>query len=186
MTSEEQWRPVRGYEDLYEVSDAGRVRSLDRLQSCLSRWGEPCVRRIKGRVLRQNDNGSGYLMVHVSVGGCRESKLVHRLIAEAFLPSRPDRDFVNHIDGDKSNNSVENLEWCTRSENMQHAHDNALLDKYSVPVIGRCLRTGVETYYEKQIDAEIKLSGTGRPSSAINHCLVGKKKTAYGHYWRLA
>ena len=185
MTAEE-WRAVPGYEGSYEVSNLGRVRSVDRVIGAMSRWGALTIRNLAGRVLRQSDNGSGYMVVHCATGGGRETKLVHRLVAEAFLAREDRKDFVNHRDGRKANNSAENLEWCTRSENMQHAHDNELLDQYAVPVIGTCLRTGIETRYEKQIDAEIKLSGTGRPSSAINHCLVGKKKTAYGHAWRLA
>lgn len=186
MTDTEIWKAIPGWEGLYEVSDLGRVRSLDRTVSAMTRWGKPTFRRFSGRVLRQTDNGVGYLVVHCAVGGGRETKLVHRLVAEAFLDREDSKDFVNHRDGRKHNNTVRNLEWCTRSENMQHAHDHELLHPYTVPVIGTSLRTGVETRYEKQIDAEIELSGTGKPSSAVNHCLAGKKKTAYGRVWRLA
>lgn len=186
MDDTEIWKPVVGYEGLYEVSDHGRVRSLDRSAHIACRWGGTATRLIRGRVMRATDNGRGYLMVHLSTNGYRDPRLVHRLVAEAFVPVAEERQFVNHRDGDKTNNTASNLEWCTRAENMAHAHSNGLTDPYAVPVIGVCLRTGLETRYERQIDAEIELSGTGRPSSAVHHCLVGKKKTAYGRAWRLA
>ena len=186
MEHTEIWKPVVGHEGAYEVSDLGRVRSLERIISVPNRWGSLSLRTVKTRVLRNNDNGSGYLQVQLSSGGERQPRLIHRLVAEAFLPPEDGLVFVNHKDGDKANNRLENLEWCSRSGNMVHAYAVGLMGPHCVPVIGRCLRTGKETRYERQIDAEIALSGTGRPSSAIHHCLVGKKQTAYGHEWRLA
>lgn len=182
----ENWLPILGHEGAYEVSDQGRVRSLDRAMFVRNRWGSFSPRTVRGRVLRHNDNGTGYAQVQLASGGERDPRLVHRLVAEAFLAQVDGAVFVNHKDGDKRNNHVQNLEWCTRSGNMAHAYSAGLMDPHCVPVIGRCLRTGKETYYERQIDAEIALSGTGRPSSAVHHCLVGKKLTAYGHEWRLA
>ena len=186
MQHPENWLPVPGYEGAYEVSDLGRVRSLDRFVEAMTRWGTSTFRRLRGRELKATDNGNGYLVVHLCDAEGRRTALIHRLVAAAFQPEVAGKTFVNHKDGDKSNNALANLEWCTRSENMQHAHDNALLEPHRVAVIGTCLRTGKETRYERQIDAEIALSGTGRPSSAVNHCLVGKKKTAYGHVWKIA
>lgn len=186
MTDQETWQPVVGYEDAYEVSDHGNVRSLDRWAVVGGRWGEPIRRKYRGRVLKTTDNGVGYLVVHLCDETGRKTALVHRLVASAFTKAEQGKAFVNHRNGDKHDNRAVNLEWCSRSENMQHAHDTGLLDSRVVPVIGTCLRTGRQTYYEKQIDAEIALSGTGRPSSAVHHCLAGKKKTAYGMTWRLA
>lgn len=184
--SEEIWKPVVGHEGSYEVSNLGRVRSLDRDITIQTRWGMSATRSLKGRVLRHTDNGTGYLQVQLCDSAGRHPMLVHRLVAAAFVGRADGREFVNHIDGNKTNNTAANLEWCTRTENMLHAHANYLIASYRVAVIGTCLITGRETYYEQQIDAEIALSGTGKPSSAINHCLAGRKKTAYGHAWRAA
>lgn len=186
MHIEEIWKPILGWEGVYEISNLGSVRSLDRVQYVWNRCGAASLRSLKGRVLKGNDNGSGYWQVQLAMDGLRQPRLIHRLVAETFLPRQAGLDFVNHLDGDKKNNRADNLEWCTRSGNMSHAHAEGLMYPYCVPVIGRCLTTGKETRYERQIDAEIELSRTGRPSSAVHHCLVGKKKTAYGHEWRLA
>jgi hypothetical protein len=182
----EIWKPVAGYEDAYEVSSLGNVRSCDRLISKPNRWGGTNTHWLRGRILKAHDNGCGYLAVSLSVEGLRVGKLVHRLVAEAFLPFAPDRPFVNHIDGDKRNNALENLEWCTRSENMQHAYDTGLLVSNKNAVIGTCVLTGVERVFASQIEGEILLSRSGRQSSAIHNCLTGKSKTAYGYRWRLA
>ena len=182
----EIWKPVVGHEGQYEVSSFGRVRSLERQTYVPNRWGSFSLRTTKSRVLRVQDNGKGYSVVHLCTGGLRTSKLAHRLVAEAFIPNPSNYGCVNHIDGDKTNNTRDNLEWCSHAGNTQHAHAAGLTDPHKVPVIGRCLRTGRETYYSRQIDAEIALSGTGRPSSAVHHCLIGRKKTAYGHTWRAA
>jgi hypothetical protein len=110
----EEWRPAPNG---YEVSNLGRVRSVDRVYLGANRWGA-CERRLRGRVLRDFSAGAGYRMV---MFGLRGPKFyVHRLVAEAFIPAQTGRFYVNHIDGDKANNRVENLEWCTSSENQLH------------------------------------------------------------------
>ncbi len=101
----EVWRDVPGYEGLYQVSDRGQVFS---------------VRRKKLRKL--NDTGRGYLQVALAKDGQRTHPLVHRLVAEAFIPNLENKPQINHINGDKTDNRVENLEWCTMSENLFHRH----------------------------------------------------------------
>lgn len=115
----EIWRSVAGYESLYEVSNMGRVRSLDTVQT-RSNGRCICDFRIKGKILkpfRTGKNG-GYDTVQLSG---RENRKVHRLVAEAFLENPLGLPEVNHKDGDKRNNSVENLEWVTGQENIEHA-----------------------------------------------------------------
>lgn len=98
----EEWKPVVGYEGLYEVSSLGRVRSRQGL-------------------LRQS-LANRYPSVHLSRDGKQATHRVHRLVASAFIPNPDGRETVNHIDGDRTNNAALNLEWVTTSENVRHAH----------------------------------------------------------------
>ncbi len=107
----ETWKPVVGYENLYEVSDCGRVRSL----------GYRNTRETK--VLEGGIDRLGYPIVQFRNRGPQKCKRIHRLVAENFLEPDPLRIYVNHKNGIRSDNRLENLEWCTRSENMIHARD---------------------------------------------------------------
>lgn len=119
----ELYRPIKGYEGLYEVSNHGNVRSLSRMTK--GRWGS--MKTSPGRQLKLNKHQLGYLRVDLSKDGKSKHNLAHRLVAEAFIPNPDNKKAVNHIDGDKENNRVENLEWCTYKENTQHALANGLL-----------------------------------------------------------
>ena len=108
----EKWRPVEGYEGLYEVSNTGRVRSVDRyVKTCYGSY-----RLHKGKVLSPGIRPDGYLVVSLQYRMFR----VHRLVAEAFLPNPDNLPQVNHKDEDKSNNRVDNLEWCTAKYNNNY------------------------------------------------------------------
>ena len=110
--TEEIWRPVVGYEGLYEVSSYGRVRSLDRYDGR--------NHFIKGKLLKNRDNGNGYLICILSKNGIVKNKYIHRLVVEAFIPNPDNIKEVNHKDEDKTNNNVENLEWCDRKYNCNY------------------------------------------------------------------
>lgn len=114
----EIWRPVAGYECLYEVSSLGRVRSLDRFR--VGDHGAPT--RVRGRVLSQRLGNSGYPTVWLSRDAKARAFSVHRLVAIAFLGVDTTRPEVNHRDGDKTNNALSNLEWVSRGENVAHAY----------------------------------------------------------------
>jgi hypothetical protein len=112
----EQWRSIRGAEGAYEVSNHGRVRSLDRF---VKRGGKPMRRQ--GQPIRTPAKSNGYLHFKLAFGGRVTYPTVHQCVARAFLGPKPDGYAINHIDGDKANNRVSNLEYVTYAENAQHA-----------------------------------------------------------------
>lgn len=119
----EVWKDIKGYEGLYQVSNKGRVKSLDRYSSGRRRF-------CKGQFLRENNSFVGYPLVHLSKYNVKKGCRVHRLVIETFVPAVEGKKLCNHIDGDKLNNHADNLEWCTHSENTTHAHAEGLI-KYN-------------------------------------------------------
>jgi DNA-binding transcriptional regulator YiaG len=115
--SDEIWRPVPTFEDLYEVSSHGRVRSLDRIVD----RSDGTTAHYKGRVLTPNTSGRYLRVLLHGRDGREEQKSVHRLVAKTFISNPKDKPEVNHIDNDPTNNHVSNLEWVTRGENVSHA-----------------------------------------------------------------
>lgn len=108
----------------YEVSDTGVVRSLDR-ELLITRCGKQHTQKCKGKRLKQAIN-NGYARVALKNNGELKNCLVHRLVAQAFIPNPKNKPQVNHKDGNKLNNHVSNLEWVTPKENLQHAVSNGL------------------------------------------------------------
>jgi hypothetical protein len=115
---QEVWKPVPGYEGLYEVSDQGRVRSLDRDVTQTSRRGALYTLRKKGKLLRPGRMPSGHLSVALGRGN---SQCVHRLVLLAFVGPAPDKHECCHNNGNPADNRLENLRWGTRSENIKDA-----------------------------------------------------------------
>lgn len=113
---EEIWKDIDGYEGLYQVSNLGRVRSLDRVVVYSN--GRECLH--KGKIINNHDNGHGYRYITLTNGGKRKNHYVHRIVAEAFIINEDCLPEVNHIDNDRSNNDITNLEWCSKKENMNH------------------------------------------------------------------
>lgn len=113
----EEWRDVSGYEGYYQVSNLGRVRSCDRIVK-LPRGD----RMLRGRILKPALNSHGYLVFSLYRYGKPFQFTAHRLVAIAFLAADCTRDQVNHKNGVKVDNYVENLEWCTSSDNIRHAY----------------------------------------------------------------
>lgn len=111
---QEVWRQIKGCEGAYEISSFGRVKSL--------KSGKPLI-------MKPKVESNGYLRISLYNNKKGRSVLVHKLVAEAFLGQRPDGMQVNHIDGDKTNNKVDNLEYCTCSENIKHAYNTGLKEK---------------------------------------------------------
>lgn len=120
----ENWMPVIGYEGIYEVSNTGKVKSLERFKYCGHHGSLP--HKVKEKILHTRVDRLGYERVKLSKDSKSNLKYMHRLIATAFIPNPNHYKEINHKDGCKTNNSIENLEWCTRSQNMKHAVEKRL------------------------------------------------------------
>ena len=112
----EVWKPVKGYEGSYEVSNLGNVRSLSRVVHRTT-----SDRFVRGQIMSKQLMPNGYESVTLRKNGRQRRLYVHRLVAEAFLPNEQSLREVNHRDENKSNNTLENLEWCSHSYNMKYA-----------------------------------------------------------------
>lgn len=117
----ETWRDIEGYEGIYQVSDLGAVRSLNRVDAA--------GHRLKGKARKLTSDKYGYFIVGLTLEGVMKYKKVHRLVAQAFVPNPDNKSQVNHINGVKTDNDPSNLEWCTTQENTAHAKDAGLLRK---------------------------------------------------------
>ena len=121
------WVKIKGYEDFYEISSSGEIRSKDRTMT--DKIGR--TRSWKGKVLNPDIAPNGYYRVSFSINRKRKQFYVHRLIAEHFIPNPDNLPQVNHIDGNKLNNSLDNLEWVTVQDNVIHAYKNGLIKHVS-------------------------------------------------------
>lgn len=163
---------------MYQVSNLGRVKSLDRM---VIRHNRPDY-LLAGKVLKQHDNGKGYMTISLCVDGKPKTTYVHRLVAEAFIPNPNNLPEVNHKDENPENNNVSNLEWCSGKYNKNYGN-RAI--KYSVsrgkPVV--CVETG--TVYHAAREA---MRQTGINATDITACCTGYRnmKIAGGYHWKYA
>ena len=109
--TEEIWKDIKGYEGLYQVSNLGRVKSLAKKAGTSNR---------SEKIIKKNITRYGYYLNTLSKDGVVSYKSTHRLVAQAFIPNPQNKPTVNHIDGNRINNNVNNLEWCTQRENIIH------------------------------------------------------------------
>lgn len=120
----EEWKDILGYEGLYQVSNEGRVRSLDRIVVANSRWGVLREMLFKGKIIKQFVGNNGYMKVSLSKNSKTNSKDVHRLVYEAFYGTIDSNLQVNHKDECKVNNKLENLELLTPKDNTNYGTHN--------------------------------------------------------------
>ena len=170
---EEIWKPI-GYEG-YEVSNLGRVKSYK-------------YDKINGKIMKPYKNTKGYLQIDLQLDGRkRENRVhlsVHRLVAIAFIPNPDNLPQVNHKDEDKTNNCVDNLEWCTNDYNAHYGtHIERVAEKIRVPIYSVDKQGNIE-HLPGVREADRIVSGKEYGISApISMCLNGKRKTAYGRQW---
>lgn len=179
---EEVWKDIEGYEGLYQVSNFGRVRSLDRY-----------VNHPKGKVLKKSKiispgiNKHNYKYVTLSKSNNKKTFRVHRLVAEAFIPNPLNLPCVNHKDEDKTNNHVDNLEWCTYEYNINYGtrterHKNTIIPKKN-PVLQLDLDGNIVNEFESLTEAYEK---TGFYKTNISRVCknLPKYKTYKGFKWK--
>ncbi len=170
------WRKVVGLSGAYEVNSQGKVRSLPRKVV----RSNGTIQRFKGTVLSIFNNSSGYPCVRISDSetGKRFILRCHRAVAEAFIPNPDNKPEVNHIDGDKKNNRVENLEWCTYEENNKHAWRTGLCDKQKKPVIS-ISREGFGHWYPSIQSTRFYDCNP----SLVHNAITGRQKSHRGMVW---
>ena len=115
----EIWTEIRGFEGLYEISSLGRIRTVEKLQRYLLRNKQPAKRLIPAHFLSTQLNNRGYRIVHLYKRNKRYVRTVHRLVALTFLPNPQRKPEVHHLDRNRANPALLNLEWLTRSENLK-------------------------------------------------------------------
>ena len=167
MTEDEIWCPIKGYESLYEVSDKGRVKSIG--------YG-------KDRILKLLRDRGGYLHVYLYKNGEKKMYLVHRLVAKTFIPNPDNLPEVNHKDEDKTNNSVQNLEWCDRKYNLNFGtRAQRQAEKLSKPVLQYTKSGKLVREWKSATDVQRNL---GYFQNYISYCCTGRYKSAYNFIWK--
>jgi hypothetical protein len=180
----EIWKDIEGYEGIYQVSNLGQVRSLDRYTEQVGLQGSTFERFRRGTIIKQTPNKRGYLMVGLYDASVHKKRrlYVHRLVAFAFVPGYSEDKEVNHKDEVITNNHADNLEWITQRENLNYGTRGYRVNKNR--------SVGVEQYdteghliatFKSMNDAERE---TGIYRNSIKLCCQGKTKTAKGYRWR--
>ena len=180
----EQWKDIEGYEGLYQVSSEGRVRSLPRTIV----YSDGQIHYYDGCVLKQTDDKDGYKLVHLCSGGIRRNGKVHRLVAQAFIPNPNSLPEVNHKNEDKTLNTVENLEWCDKSHNMNWNNLSKRIGmklrnhrSTSKAVVQMTPDNKIVCIYPSTREAERQ---TGFSHGNISNCISRKLTTYRGYIWQ--
>ena len=164
---EEIWCPIKGYEGIYEVSDKGRVKSIG--------YG-------KERILKLLRTPKGYLLVSLWKNGEMKNYRIHRLVAQTFIPNPDNLPMVNHKDENKTNNYVQNLEWCTNKYNSNYGTRNKRIsEKLSKSVLQFTKDGELVKDWNSTMDVERNLKYS---QGNISSCCTGKLKSAYGFIWK--
>lgn len=183
----EIWENIKGFEGVYQVSNLGNIKSLDRIVE-KKIGGKKVYQHLKGNILRQKENHQNhYLYVELCKNGIQKTFSVHRLVAKTFLPNQKNLPFINHKDENRHNNNVNNLEWCTAKYN--HDYGTRTLREAltkSKPVVQMDLEGNIISVYPNAIVAA-KATGANRKAIqmiAKHYSCNGKKYlTSNGYKW---
>lgn len=189
------WKTIPDTDNLYFANEDGEIMSSSRPHAFVSHGKKMSYLR-NGKILKKVVNSYGYYCVTIKLlNGTQKIIAVHQLIAKTFIPNPENKPQVNHIDGNKLNNKISNLEWCTVKENIQHAFRTGLnkggkpwLGKFgkehnrSVPVIAYNLDGTFYKEYDNIAEASKDLNI--KSSSHISSCIKGKRKSAGGFIWK--
>ena len=187
----EIWKDIPEYEGLYQVSNLGNIKSLDIMINCKGAKGIDSHLR-KGRILKQNIGTTGYYSVNLSKNGKTRYIRVHTILAKVFIPNPNDYPCINHIDGNKLNNNLDNLEWCTYSHNNSEAYriglkTNKYAGKYgkeaqfSKPLLQYSLEDEFIREWENANQVKREL---GYCAENIRNVCNGRRKQANGYKWK--
>lgn len=183
-------KPVAGYEGYYEVDQFGRVFSLDRVVTVVD-GGRTYEKPLSGKQMKQFMHDKGYKTVSLTKDGKTKMMFVHRIVAGAFLPNPDNLPMVNHKDEDKTNNFLENLEWCTAKYNCNYGtgierHARKIRGRESekrVAVIQRRPDGTFKRRFSSITEAARFMDGS---TSAISKVCKGERSRAYGYLWEYA
>ena len=178
----EVWIDIKGYEELYQISNMGRVRRKAKMVNV----GIKNVKKAfkQEMILKPLKLTKGYLgAVLYDKNSKGKTYKIHRLVATAFIPNPNNLPQVNHIDGNKENNNVNNLEWCNQKKNMQHSYKIGLRRNIVKPINQYDKNGNFIKKWDSIMQAEryLKISNTN-----ISACCLGKKKSAGGYIWKFA
>ena len=174
----EIWKDIEGYKGLYQVSNLGRVKSLDKLKKVRNNGLQP----IKEKILRNRYNEKGYSIVCLCKNGEHKDCRVHRLVASAFIPNPNNLPQVNHKDENPKNNCVDNLEWCTAQYNSTYGtRIERITEKNRIRILQFTKQGEFICKWDsaREIERELGFSHQG-----IGMCCKGKCKSVYGYKWR--
>ena len=172
----EIWKPIEGYNGLYQVSNMGRVKSLERNVV----KGKGGLYKIEEKILKGSKDKDGYLCVNLSKDGKVKTHKIHRLVAQAFLPNPNNLPQVNHRNENKTDNRVENLEYCDSKYNNNFG---TRTEKTQKPIL-QFTKNG--DFIKKWNSATQIQRELGFYNSHISNCCKGKYKSAYGYEWGYA
>lgn len=191
----EIWEDIPGYEGLYQVSNHGRVKCLPKVW--FSGMGNNIKRSLPERIKGVRSTGNGYNQTTLHKDGVAINYTIHRLVAQSFIPNPDNKPQINHKDGNKKNNHVSNLEWCTSAENVNHSWDMGLSKVYpgfgqnngganngnakkviQMDVNGKIIK---EWGYVEQAASEL-----GFGAHNISACACNRQITAHGYKWKYA